>query len=665
MQIAIVGGGNVLPSHEDLGAKTTIKTRGQVGDKPFDPIPYDNQPFIATGAGGMAAALTDNNTGIAGVDWNASILSYNPAVLETAGGVSPPFQTLNIDAVDDELIQAANDGADVLLAPITVFKDDPAVNFETTVSNELVDLPGGISLPVQVVDIGEGIIGYLRETFGYSSEWNQMHNALASVVASGRPVITPVGDFDGSAYTFPASTARHRMAISVGSTDESGNPSQYSGSSLSSSPDNTSLDVVAPGENVLTTVNTNSSAYSSVKTGTASAGLVTGVASLFRAYDPYMTPDDIREVLRRTGEDIGDPGFDTKTGFGLIDAQAAFDYMEERDFVRGVATNGSAQKIYEDKEVELVRGPWGTLPSGVYFADIYKVTFTVDLPTGSDYDAWVFNGGTKGWSVSNPNNEDQWGNIEVDLYGSEATITTYVYGDIHDIRGRSVSEWEPVSPQNAQVAYTVAVKPGTPPPLPYPKNFRITNRGQVGASVRMEWDAAPYASSYDVYRDRSDTFGGYQKIGSTTMTAYIDDETKVGGYNSTESAVYYVKAVSEYGESPASSVDGTAIQGGSSYARLEPPAAAPAVPDTFALRGNVPNPVGDQTTIRYAVPEAADVSLVVYDVMGREVARPVEGTVPVGFHEVQVEASQLPSGVYFYRLTAGAFTETRRLVIVK
>jgi len=212
MQIAIVGGGNVFPSHEDLGTKTTVKTQGQLGEYPFDPIPFANQPSIATIAGGMAAALTDNNKGIAGVDWNASVLSYNPAVLSEVEGISFPVQALDIGAVDNELLQARSDGADIILAPISAFKSTPSVNFQTTIANEQVDLPGGYSVPIQVIDLGVDFVGYLLELDQENAEWSQMHSAVKSVVKSGRPVITPSGDFDGSAYTFPASTARHRMA---------------------------------------------------------------------------------------------------------------------------------------------------------------------------------------------------------------------------------------------------------------------------------------------------------------------------------------------------------------------------------------------------------------------------------------------------------------------
>ncbi len=88
-------------------------------------------------------------------------------------------------------------------------------------------------------------------------------------------------------------------------------------------------------------------------------------------------------------------------------------------------------------------------------------------------------------------------------------------------------------------------------------------------------------------------------------------------------------------------------------------------PDAFRLASNYPNPFNPVTTIAFALPQAEAVQLVVYDVTGREVARLVEGPMAAGRHQIQFDASGLPSGVYLYRLTAGPFTETRRMVLVK
>jgi hypothetical protein len=91
----------------------------------------------------------------------------------------------------------------------------------------------------------------------------------------------------------------------------------------------------------------------------------------------------------------------------------------------------------------------------------------------------------------------------------------------------------------------------------------------------------------------------------------------------------------------------------------------PAHPAAYALEQNAPNPARGTVTIRFALPEAAKVSLAVYDVMGREVSRLVDGSMAAGFHDVQYDTSDLASGMYLYRMETPDFTKTRRMTIVR
>jgi len=89
------------------------------------------------------------------------------------------------------------------------------------------------------------------------------------------------------------------------------------------------------------------------------------------------------------------------------------------------------------------------------------------------------------------------------------------------------------------------------------------------------------------------------------------------------------------------------------------------IPSDYALSQNYPNPFNPTTTIRYDIPANGWVTLKVYDILGREVATLVNGMESPGYKEVNFNANKLPSGIYFYRLTAGTFTETRKLVLMK
>ena len=89
------------------------------------------------------------------------------------------------------------------------------------------------------------------------------------------------------------------------------------------------------------------------------------------------------------------------------------------------------------------------------------------------------------------------------------------------------------------------------------------------------------------------------------------------------------------------------------------------VPEAYALSSNYPNPFNPETTIPFAVPEASEVTIAVYDLLGREVAVLVEGEMAAGRHEVQFRANGLPSGMYLVRMQAGSFSQVRRMTLVK
>jgi Secretion system C-terminal sorting domain len=91
----------------------------------------------------------------------------------------------------------------------------------------------------------------------------------------------------------------------------------------------------------------------------------------------------------------------------------------------------------------------------------------------------------------------------------------------------------------------------------------------------------------------------------------------------------------------------------------------PNVPRQFELAQNYPNPFNPVTTIKFQLPSKEFVTLKVYDIIGREVATLVDGLKDAGSHDVKFDASNLPSGVYLYRITAGTYIETKKLVLIK
>ena len=89
------------------------------------------------------------------------------------------------------------------------------------------------------------------------------------------------------------------------------------------------------------------------------------------------------------------------------------------------------------------------------------------------------------------------------------------------------------------------------------------------------------------------------------------------------------------------------------------------LPAQFTLSQNHPNPFNPMTVVEYALPKASRVSLVIYNLRGEEIARLVEGEIPAGNHSAIWNASNVSSGIYFYRLQAGDFVQTRKMVLLK
>jgi hypothetical protein len=89
------------------------------------------------------------------------------------------------------------------------------------------------------------------------------------------------------------------------------------------------------------------------------------------------------------------------------------------------------------------------------------------------------------------------------------------------------------------------------------------------------------------------------------------------------------------------------------------------VPGGFALSQNYPNPFNPSTQIEFALPKSSYARLVVFDALGREVATLVDGELSAGSHVRNFDAAGLAGGVYFYRLSAGTFNESRQMLLVK
>jgi len=90
-----------------------------------------------------------------------------------------------------------------------------------------------------------------------------------------------------------------------------------------------------------------------------------------------------------------------------------------------------------------------------------------------------------------------------------------------------------------------------------------------------------------------------------------------------------------------------------------------AIPEEYYLAQSFPNPFNARTTIKYQLPVESHVKLEVYNLLGRKVATLVNEQEKAGYRSVVWDASEVSSGLYFYKLIAGDYTETKRMMLVK
>jgi len=88
-------------------------------------------------------------------------------------------------------------------------------------------------------------------------------------------------------------------------------------------------------------------------------------------------------------------------------------------------------------------------------------------------------------------------------------------------------------------------------------------------------------------------------------------------------------------------------------------------PADFTLYQNYPNPFNPVTKIKYQLPLRSEVRLTVYDILGREIKVLVNQEKPAGTYEVQFDGSDLPSGVYFYRMETAKYSAAKKFILIK
>ncbi len=177
---------------------------------------------------------------------------------------------------------------------------------------------------------------------------------------------------------------------------------------------------------------------------------------------------------------------------------------------------------------------------------------------------------------------------------------------------------------------------------------------QEADKVNLSWATSTETNNkgFEILRFAQDNNNGWQKIGfvqgfgtTTELQQYsFTDENLITGVYS-----YRLKQVDYDGTFSYSGiieVDFTGAVG-------------------FTLEQNYPNPFNPSTTIRYSLPSAGDIELTVFDVFGSEIETLINQRQPAGIYSIDFDAPNLSSGIYFYRLIAGSFSQTKKLILLK
>jgi hypothetical protein len=193
----------------------------------------------------------------------------------------------------------------------------------------------------------------------------------------------------------------------------------------------------------------------------------------------------------------------------------------------------------------------------------------------------------------------------------------------------------------------------------------IVNKGESEAVVRIEPDAIGVGQNYYIY-----SFTGGTDNGNFSQNVYINsygpNTNHWGPFNELSNIPadsYPIETEIKFA-SPGRSVQMILIEGGSNIisGNVE---TVPERPYSYKLFQNYPNPFNPITRIDYQLPARVRVTLRIYDITGREIETLVSERQNAGNHSVQFNGSNLPSGVYFYKIEAGEYQAAKKLLLVK
>lgn len=330
----------------------------------------------------------------------------------------------------------------------------------------------------------------------------------------------------------------------------------------------------------------------------------------------------------------------------------------------GDANGDGTMDTYDDEFVELINTTNTSLDiSGwkLYDGTGIQHTFEQNTQLPSEESIVIFGGGTP---TNIPGLTQVTGSLGLNNGGDDiiikddngATITSYTYGTLADnaqsiarepdLRGNFVKH-NSINSRDFSPGRDNTDNSALPVEL---SSFYVKSNSKA---VSLVWQTETEVNNYGFEIERKHSNNTWNNIGfvkgkgnsnSTNKYKFVDEEVSPG-----KSYYYRLKQIDTDGKFVYSSTIDVTVES----------------PTKFALKQNYPNPFNPETTIKFSLPEAAQVSLTVYNSIGEEVAELVNGKIEAGIHNINFNAEKLKSGIYIYRIHSEKFQAARKMLLLK
>lgn len=185
----------------------------------------------------------------------------------------------------------------------------------------------------------------------------------------------------------------------------------------------------------------------------------------------------------------------------------------------------------------------------------------------------------------------------------------------------------------------------------------LNNATNQSPTPIMDWDSLAAANSYRLQISTDSVFNAIVFDTTGVIPSRLNIRPNVLGWN--QKYYWRVNANNLAGTGPWSLVWNFRVQPNSVLS------AGTEIPKEYKMYNNYPNPFNPVTNIKFDLPKSADVRIIVYDITGKELTVLVNERLQAGSYQAKWDAGMNPSGVYFYRLTAGNYSETKRMLLIK